>query len=82
MNEDLSGPIYMSPEEWKSFIERIESAQPLLPKPATETPEPGSPSSSTDPLEVDPDEDLRKYIPHNQKLDLSLPLKQSTYSAS
>ena len=82
MHEDHSEGIYLTPQEWEAVIQRMQTAQPLLPKPGTKTPEPGSPSSATDPPEVDPHEDLRKYIPNNPDIDLSLPMKQSTYSSS
>ena len=82
LNEDYTDGLYMSPQEWELLIQRLKTAQFLLPKPGAKTPEPGSPSSSTDPQEVDPHEDLRRYIPKNPDVDLSLPLKQSTYSAS
>ena len=82
LNEEYTDSLYMSPQEWESLIQRLKSAQPLLPKPGTKTPESGSPSSSNDPQEVDPHEDLRRYVPNNPDIDLSLPMKQSTYSAS
>ena len=71
----------MDPQDWASYLQRINMDRPLLPKkPGTEVSDQNCSSSSTAPEEVDPHEDLRKYIPNDPETDLSLPLKQGTYS--
>ena len=80
--EDKTAPVYMGPQDWASYLQRINMERPLLPKkPETEDPKQSSASSSTAPEEVDPHENLRRYLPNDPDIDLSLPLKQGTYSA-
>ena len=80
--EDGTAPVYMGPQDWASYLQRINMERTLLPKkPETEDPKQSSASSSTAPAEVDPHEDLRRYLPNDPDIDLSLPLKQGTYSA-
>ena len=81
LHEDYNEGIFLSAQDWEHFHQRLQTAQPLLPKPGPKTPEQSTPSSPTAEQEVDPvdpHEDLRKYIPNNPDIDLSLPMKQGT----